>query len=126
MAHRIVFTPSCRHDINQASIHTLFGIGYFPGRNMVSFGWRYDMAPGMVEVMAMWRDSGVPYSLPIGLVSISTPHVYVIRRHMELHQMFLDKRKIEVMVPAYEWGVRLHCRLAVKAPHDMDIQFQAI
>lgn len=130
LVHKITFTESCRYDIGaeQADVNKLFGIGYFPHhhKRSVRFGWRYDLAGGMIEVVAYWYMRGERYFLPMGLVSIGSPHVYVIRRHENMHQLYLDNRPpLELPVPGSHWGYLLRPYFGgnMTAPHDIEIKF---
>jgi hypothetical protein len=124
--------PSCRYEIGseQADVNKLFGIGYLPHhhRNSVRFGWRYDIASGMVEVMAYWYVEGMRNMHSMGFVAIGSNHIYVIRRHMDMHQLFLDKKLLEVPVPSHRYGFKLGPYFGgnMKAPHDIEIQFKPI
>jgi hypothetical protein len=129
LVHKVTFTESCRYDIGaeQADVNKLFGIGYLPHhhRNSVRFGWRYQHAGGMVEVLAYWYHEGSRMFIPMGLVSIGTPHVYVMRRHENMHQLYLDKTLLEIPVPAPRYGFLLRPYFGgnMTAPHDIEIKF---
>lgn len=129
LVHKVTFTESCRYDIGpeQADVNKLFGIGYLPHhhRNSVRFGWRYVHAGGMVEILAYWYRNGERYMNPMALVSIGTPHVYVMRRHENMHQLYLDKTLMEIPVLSHRYGFLLGPYFGgnMTAPHDIEIKF---
>jgi len=123
----VQFTPSCRYDIdkNQKDINKLFGVGYFPThrKNSVRFGWRYDLVSGMVEVLVNWCDNGDIYWNTFGFVAIGRKNTMVIRRHENMHEMFMGKEKMTIDMPSPQIGYMLHPSFGVNqtAPHDITI-----
>jgi hypothetical protein len=57
-AWKVKFTDSCRYDLqspDQLDTNKLCGVGYFPGFHHVDsarFGWRYNTATGLIELLA--------------------------------------------------------------------------
>lgn len=113
LVHKITFTESCRYDIGpeQADDYQLFGIGYLPHhhRNSVRFGWRYVHAGGMVRSWRIGAVTAKRYMNPMALVSIGTPHVYVIRRHENMHQALPGQTAMEI--PVLSHRCRHHSRI---------------
>lgn len=132
MAHRVQFTPSCRYDIGpeQADINKLFGVGYIPSHhhNSVRFGWRYDIASGMIEILAYWYRNRVRQWSSLKFVAIGQWNNYVIRRLGNVHELWINNDRHIIDVPSQRIGFVLGPYFGgnMTAPHDITINIERI
>jgi hypothetical protein len=128
----VQFTPSCRYDIgnDQSDINKLFGVGYFPHhhRNSIRFGWRYDQASDMIEILAYWYAQKERLWESMKFVAIGSKNVFVMRRHEDMHELFIGKDRLIIDMPACEVGYLLQPYFGGNrtAPHDITINIQKL
>lgn len=131
-AYSVTFMPSCRYDIGieQADINKLFGVGYFPSHhhNSVRFGWRYDIASGMVEVLAYWYLNRVRQWRSLKFVAIGARNQMVMRRLGNCHELWVGPDRHIIDVPSRLIGFALEPYFGgnLTAPHDIEIKLEPI
>lgn len=127
IAHRVMFTPSCRYDIGpeQSDVNKLFGVGYAPHhhRNSVRFGWRYDRQSDMIEILAYWYLDGQRYIHPMMFAGIGQTLHYAIRRNADHHLLIARWQTFSVPVHSQRVGYLLRPYFGgnMTAPHDITI-----
>lgn len=132
MAYSVTFMPSCRYDIGeeQSDINKLFGVGYFPSHHVdsVRFGWRYDVASGMIEIMAYWYHNRVRGWESIRYVAIGARNQLVLRRLGYCHELWVGPLRHIVDVPSRLIGFALGPYFGgnLTAPHDIEIKLEPI
>ena len=132
IARLVQFTPSCRYDIgsDQSDINKLFGVGYLPHHhhNSARFGWRYDTASGMIEVLAYWYANKERMWESLKFVAIGSRNTMVIRRHENMHEFYIGKERLQIALPSCEVGFLLHPYFGGNrtAPHDITINITDI
>lgn len=91
----ISFDNSCRYDLeseDQLDVNKLWGVGYFPShhQNSVRFGWRYDKAVDMIEILAYWYKDGARDFSSLGHVGFNERVRYTMWRSPDSHRVRLD------------------------------------
>lgn len=143
--YKITFTESCRYFIgeDQSDINKLFGIGYFPHHRYLSarFGWRYDIASGMIEVLTYRRMNWDKTWTSLGLYFIGKEYIFELCRPNAYKKWYLpehcfnaseangnDFRTTNVYCPPQQYGYLLGPYFGgnQKAPHDIEIIMQRI
>jgi hypothetical protein len=82
---KVIFTDSCRYDLqndDQLDTNKLCGVGYFPGfhhKDSARFGWRYNTATGLIELLAYCYVSKERIIKPIATCEIGK--VYELELH---------------------------------------------
>ena len=132
IAYKVQFTPSCRYDIGveQSDINKLFGIGYLPShhRNSVRFGWRYDKASDMIEILAYWYKNGVREWRSLKFIAIGARYPMVLMRLGDIHELWIGAERHIVDVPSQQVGFLLRPYFGgnMTAPHDITINLDPI
>ena len=132
IARVVQFTPSCRYDIgsDQSDINKLFGVGYLPHHHTYSarFGWRYDTASDMIEILAYWYDKGERLWESMKFVAIGSKNIMVLRRHENMHEFYIGKERLQIDLNSCEWGFLLQPYFGGNrvAPHDITINISHV
>ena len=132
LAYTATFMPSCRYDIGveQADINKLFGVGYFPHhhRDSVRFGWRYDIASGMVEIMAYWYLNRVRQWQSLKFAAIGQRNTLVLRRLGYCHELWVGPDRHIIDVPSRPVGYWLGPYFGgnMTAPHDIELKLDLL
>lgn len=137
----VQFTESCRYDLgnnDQLDTNKLCGIGFLPGHHKESarFGWRYDTASGLIEVLAYCYIKGQRVIEHIAFCEIGKNYrleLFSLVRSYHLTCCDLETHKpIYVVDINHGHKKKLSYRLGVffggnqKAPHEIKIELKKV